>query len=423
MQRGVLVTGIGIVSSIGLNCRRFSESLKAARSGIAFSKRAVQEGAPPFICAELPEISLEEIFAAHKNLPDALIAKARECSSRAPSHIKSAIASTLEAWHGAMLHERGIPEERVGIVVAGSNLTENYQYGLLDKFRKAPEYLSPRFALHHLDTDYVGILSEILSIHGEGFTAGGASASGNVGIIKGLQLLNLGELDACLVVGAQADLSPMELQGYRNIGAYGGKRFSSEPEKACRPFDKDHEGFIYGQASGCLILETYESASRRGAVALAEIAGGSIALAGNRFSDPSEEAEIRVMREAIARSGIRAEDIDYINTHGTSSPLGDDVEISAIKKVFDNNLSNVWINSTKGLTGHCLYSAGIVEAIATIVQMREGFLHANANLDNTIDDECRFCSAEKTAASVETALSNSFGFGGINTSLVIKKGG
>ena len=234
------------------------------------------------------------------------------------------------------------------------------------------------------------------------------------------QLLQLGIIDACVIIGAQADLSPLELQGYRNIGAYGGKRFSSEPEKACRPFDKDHEGFIYGQASGCLILETRESAERRGVEALAKIAGGSICLAGNRLSNPSEEAEVRTMREAVARSGIRAEDIEYINTHGTSSPLGDDVEISAITKVFTKHLSEVWINSTKGLTGHCLHSAGIIEAIATIIQMQDGFLHASVNLDNQIDDRCKFCGPKKIDFNVNCALSNSFGFGGINTSIVIR---
>jgi malonyl-ACP decarboxylase len=423
MRPQILVTGIGVVTSLGLDCARFSESLKQAKSGIGFLKPVSEHGGQEIIAAELPEIRLNDILQSKQDFDGDIVAKAQECSSRVPSCMKSSICSSLEAWHHAGLHERPIPEERVGIVVAGHNLTGNYQFGLMEKFLKSPEYLSPWFAIHNLDSDHVGILSEIFSIHGEGFAVGDASASGNVGIIKALQLLELGYLDACLVVGAQADLSPMELQGYRNIGAYGGKQFADRPEGACRPFDRDHEGFIYGQGSGCLVLETHESAMRRGVLPLAEIVGGAIVLAGNRLSDPSETGEICAMRLALERAQVEPHEVQYINAHGTSSPLGDDVEVKAIKEVFQSHLPDVWINSTKGLTGHCLYSAGVIEAIATIIQMREGFVHGNANLNNPIDDECHFCSAQSTSANISTALSNSFGFGGVNTSIILKRGG
>jgi malonyl-ACP decarboxylase len=155
-----------------------------------------------------------------------------------------------------------------------------------------------------MDTDHIGTISEIFNIAGEGFTVGGASASGNIGIIKGFQMIQLGIVDACIVVGALADLTNMELQGFYNIGAMGGKTFHDKPEKACRPFDRDHEGFIYGQASGCLILESFESAQKRNIPLLAEMLGGSIILDSNRLSDPNENGEIKAMESALKQAGI-----------------------------------------------------------------------------------------------------------------------
>lgn len=423
MRSKIQVTGIGVVTAIGGGCAQFSDSLRTGKSGIGFLSRASEHDGPQIIAAELPDLQLGEIFSSKPNLDEEIVVRAQKCTARIPDSMKSSICSSMEAWHGASLHEKPLETERVGLVVAGHNLTGNYQYKLMQKFLASPEYLSPWFAIHNLDTDHVGILSEIFSIHGEGFAVGDASASGNVGIIKALQLLELGYLDACLVVGAQADLSPMELQGYRNIGAYGGKEFADRPAEACRPFDRDHEGFIYGQGSGALILETSASAECRGVEPLAEIAGGAITLAGNRLSDPSESGEKRVMCMALERAGVTPQDIQYINAHGTSSPLGDKVEVKAIKEIFQGYLSNIWINSTKGFTGHCLYSAGVIEALATIIQMREGFVHGNANLIHPIDDECRFCAAESTPEEISVALSNSFGFGGVNTSIVLKRGG
>jgi malonyl-ACP decarboxylase len=273
-----------------------------------------------------------------------------------------------------------------------------------------------------MDTDHVGTLSEIFQIQGEGFTTGGSSASGNVAIIKACQAIRWGILDSCVVVGALADLSPMELQGFYNLGAMGGKRFHDQPGKACRPFDKDHEGFIYGQAGGCLVLESWESAQKRGIPILAQIAGGALVLDGNRLPNPNTHGEARAMTSALKQAGVQPGDIDYLNAHGSSSPLGDETEIDAVKKVFKENISHLRINSTKSLTGHCLTAAGVIETIATIIQMKEGFIHPNLNLEHPIDDECKFSRQQSIETSISTAMNNSFGFGGINTSVIIKKG-
>ena len=155
---------------------------------------------------------------------------------------------------------------------------------------------------------------------------------------------------------------------------------------------------------------------------LAQVLGGSLVLDGNRLANPNEEGEVRAMASALKQAGVAPGEVDYLNTHGTSSPLGDETEIRAVRRVFKENLSHLWINATKGLTGHCLCSAGVVEGIASIIQMQEGFVHPNVNLDNPIDRECRWVGSEAVSDGINVSMSNSFGFGGINSSVILKKG-
>jgi malonyl-ACP decarboxylase len=424
MEERVVTTGMGAISSVGKNTNEFTDSLKAGRSGISRIRNSFDPPISVSIAAEIHDFSIDSYLAGYaefSGIPPGFTHKVKQCARRSPYAVQCSIAAAAEAWHHAQLFQNPLAPERVGIIIAGNNLTEQYQYSLYEKFKQAPEYLSPTYALHYLDSDQVGTLSEIFEIRGEGFTVGGASASGNLGILKGYQLIQLGLVDVCMVIGPMAHLSPMELQGFYNIGAMGGKRFCNKPEKACRPFDMEHEGFIYGQASGCLILESLKSATTRGVAKLAEITGGALVLDGNHLSNPNEAGEIRAMEKALNLAQIDVTDVDYINTHGTSSPIGDETELKAIRKVFKEKTSDIWINATKAFTGHCLYSAGVIEAIATIIQMNEGFVHPNINLDNPIEYDFKFCGKELTQADIRIALSNSFGFGGINSSLVLQK--
>ncbi|WP_024834505.1 beta-ketoacyl synthase N-terminal-like domain-containing protein [Ruminiclostridium josui] len=420
-KRMVAITGMGIVSSIGNSIPEFTASLKEGKHGI---KKLENMPAPEIsvtIGGQIKNFSFEAGLEKYTLLPAETVKNARQFARRSSLPIQASVLATLEAWENSGLYQEQLKSDRIGIVVSGSNLSQNYTYGHYDKFRNTPEYLTPSYALHYMDTDHLGVLSQLLGVKGEGFTAGGASASGNVALIQGFRMVQSGIVDACLVVGALADLSPMELQGFYNLGGMGGKGFAEEPEKACRPFDKDHEGFIYGQAGGCILLEAYDSASARGASIHAFMLGGAIALDGNRLSDPNEEGEARTMISAMAQGNVEASEVSYINAHGTSTPLGDITELKAIRRVFREHTGNIWINSTKGLTGHCLYSAGVVEGIATILQMEQGFVHPNRNLENPVDIGFRFVGKTSSPAELQVALSNSFGFGGINTSVVFKK--
>jgi malonyl-ACP decarboxylase len=250
---------------------------------------------------------------------------------------------------------------------------------------------------------------------------GGASASGNVAIVNAARLVAAGELDVCLVLGALTELSGMERQAFANSGAMALAGGGTDPASRCRPFDADRGGFVPGQGAACLVLESAGSARRRGTAGWAAVAGHALRLDGSSLACPDAAGEAAVMAEALHRAGLVPGRVDYVNAHGTGSRLGDETEIAALHKVFGDHLARPWLNSTKGLVGHCLCAAGVVEAVATLLQMRDGFVHPNANLDQPIDACARFAGGRAEPARVGVALSNAFGFGGFNTSVVFAR--
>jgi len=214
-------------------------------------------------------------------------------------------------------------------------------------------------------------------------------------------------------VGCMAELSPMEVQGFHQCGALGKNR--------CSPFDSSCEGFVPGEASACIVLESESSATNRGAVPLGEIKSVATLLAGSRQPAPDVKAEAAVMQKALGEANLSADNIDYINTHGTSSESGDHAEVSAINEVFSINDVYPWVNATKSIVGHNLWSASIVEAIAIILQINNDFLHPNKYLKQPINNNIKWVPQEVLTQSVSIALNNSFGFGGINTCSIFQK--
>ncbi|MBZ9609078.1 hypothetical protein G9F73_014840 [Clostridium estertheticum] len=418
--REVVVAGMGIISTVGNSIEEFEVSLRDGKSGISYIKDPITNSMNNFIGAEIKE---EELFSVFSRYQGKLMKKSKHLFKTSNKSTKGAILAGAQAWINAKLDTIKINEDRIGIVVGGSNISPLTSFNMINKCKDSLESVHHRYALNFMDTNQVSVLSEIFNLKGEGFTVGGASASGNIAILKAVQMIQLGIVNACMVIGSMAELSPIELKGFENIGAYGGKSFIKTPEKACRPFDKDHEGFIYGQATACLILEGIESAKERQVEVLATVVGGAETLDSNSLSNPNEDGEVKTMEMAIKSANLDTSMINYINTHGTSTPLGDVTELRAIKRVFKGNINDVWINSTKPFTGHCLYAAGVVEAIATIIQLRAGFVHPQINLDNPIDNEYNFPGNKAEKGNFIYGLNNSYGFGGINTSVILKKGG
>lgn len=417
-QHPVAITGLGIVSSLGVGVNTFRDALRDGKTNFTRSL-AYPILSFPVIGAFIPEVEFKRVLPTFRGFTQEHQQKIQKIARSTPRYLQLGLLASLEAWQHASLPQFPADPTRIGIVAAAQNTSTHYQYDLYNEFQKNPDFLSPGYALHFMDTDYVGVISEVLGIRGEGFTVGGASATGNVALLRGYRLIRDEWQDICVVVSALADLSPMDLQGFHNLGALGGHRFADEPNKACRPFDAAHEGFIYGQGTACIILESALSAQKRKVPILGYLLGGSLSLDANHLSNPSFEGEIRVMQEAMQSAGVAIEDINYINTHGTSAPLGDQVELDAIEKLLGDRTKEVMINSTKGITGHCLWSAGLVEAIATLIQMQEGFVHPNMNLEHPISLRAQLVKNESKSFQINIALSNGFGFGGINTSLIL----
>ncbi len=415
----ICITGMGLITAAGIGVSDFTNALKAGRSGI--SKVIYEDPQIDITIGALlgEKFKANAILEKYLTQDKELLGKATRLATKATLSEQASIVAATEAWCDAELNKNTVDKGNISVVIGGSNLTKQVSYNLYNDFYEEPLYLSPTYAMGFMDTNQVGIISELLGIFGEGFTIGGASASGNIAIIKAMQLLQLGISDVCIVIGALADLTPMEIQGFMNVGALAGKIFAHDPEKACRPFDIRHEGFVYGQGCGCIILETEKSAISRGKQPIANLLGGGIVLDGNRLTNPSKQGEIQAMKKTIKSAGIKQDDIGYINTHGSSSTLGDLIELQSIKEVFGSHLSHIWLNSTKSITGHCLYSAGVIEAIATVLQMNGNFLHTNLNLELPVIPDMPLLSKRLDNAKINVSLSNSFGFSGINTCIAI----
>jgi malonyl-ACP decarboxylase len=307
-----------------------------------------------------------------------------------------------------------LPAEDVGIVVAGSNLQLGRAWQAYEKYRTEPAYLSPRHGYEFYDTHVMALIAEILDLCGPGFTVGGASASGNVAILAGLDMVRHGRAAACLVVGPLPELSPAELQALGAMGALA-------PEGgACRPFDRSAAGFVPGEACAAVLLESDASAAARGATPLAEIAGAWTGLGGSHLPAPDVDSELRAMVGALQDADADIAELDYVSAHATSTPAGDLVECEALRRLLGGRAKDVPVNATKSLVGHALHAAGVVELVALIVQMRGGFVHGTAGLTDPIADDLWLVGPQALDRRIGLGLSNSFGFGSIATSVAVR---
>jgi malonyl-ACP decarboxylase len=407
----VMITGLGVVCSTGHDPKSFEAALRAGTCGI----RPAGDQDRPGFAAPIRDFAPADAFAG-LGIAASLRERAHRVTVHSPWPVRVATVAALQAWAGAGLQHACPAGDRLGVVIGGSNLTGRYADDLRPRHNRNPAYLPGSFALHALDTDHVGTLSEVLGITGEGCTVGGASASGNLAIIHAARLVGCGFLDACLAVGALADLSAMERSGFVNLGAMAA---GAPGRRRSAPFDTGHAGFVPGEGAACLVLESGRSARRRGAPALAELAGYGLRLDASRLAAPSERGEAQVIASAMGQAGLSGRDIGYVNAHGSASPLGDRTEAAALARAFGADVCLPWVNSTKGLVGHCLSAAGVVEAVATVLQMRGGFVHPNAGLAEPVDRRCRFAGPAACRAEITFALSNGFGFGGLNSCIAL----
>lgn len=417
LNKEVAITGLGV---FGPNCpdsKTFSSYLHEGESVIGFQEIEGQKMVGGFIDEQaLKESFCEQLKPNYQSINKLFL--------RASKSVKASLLVAFEAWQSAGLFETEIEPLRVGVVVAGSNISNQITYQTMNQYGADMKFLPPRYALDFFDTSHIGAISEMLPIQGESLTVGGASASGNVALMQAEHLIRLGVIDTCVVVGAMADLSPLELNGLINIGAYGEKKPSENPKSACRPFDRSHQGFILGQSAACVILENKDRALKRNAEILAYYIGGAQMLDRTSLTEPNTKNQALVMQDALKQAGISPASVNYINAHGTSTPAGDISELNAIKEVFGADISRIWLNSTKALFGHCFYSAGVLEAVACVVQMRKAFVHGMPHLSSPVAEGFLYAKGKeaKENQKLQYVLSNSYGFTGINTTILLRKG-
>jgi 3-oxoacyl-(acyl-carrier-protein) synthase len=312
----------------------------------------------------------------------------------------------------------------MGVVVAGHNINGNFAHQNRETFAGEPDLIDGLYALHALDTDHAGCVSEVLQARGPIYTLGAACASGNLALRNAADEIRHHGARVVVVVGAVFDLAPIDLHAMALMGAISWESFNDMPARASRPFDVRREGFIPAHGGAALVLEDLESARRRGARVHAELLAAEAGADGNHLPQPSQEGQTRVMRRALEQARLRPEQIDFISAHATSTPLGDLTEIRSIKEVFGPHASRLKVNAPKSMLGHTCWSAPVVEATAAILQMNAGVLHPSINIDE-IDPEVDLdvCRDGAVAHPVRYLMKNSFGFGGINAVSVFGRGG
>ncbi|MDP2166733.1 MAG: beta-ketoacyl-ACP synthase II [Thermodesulfovibrionales bacterium] len=408
--RRVVVTGIGLVTPLAIGTEKSWACLLEGKSGV---KRITQFDATDFPTKIAGEITGFEPA-------DFIDAKEIKKMDR---FIHLALAASQMAMDDSGLKISGENAERVGVMVGagmgGLPAIERYHSVYLEK---GPKRISPFFIPMLIINLASGQISIRFGAKGPNSAAVTACASGSHSIGDAFRLIQRGYADAMIAGGTESVITPMGIGGFNAMKALSTR--NDEPEKASRPFDSERDGFVMGEGAGVLILEILESAQKRGAKIYAEISGYGMTSDAYHITSPSPDGDgaARCMKAALEDAGIRPEDVDYINAHGTSTRQGDELETNAIKRVFGGHAKRLAISSTKSMTGHLLGASGGVEAGITVLSIHHGVVPPTINLDNP-DPECDLDYIPHNARkmTVNCALSNSFGFGGTNACLLFKR--
>lgn len=402
-QPDLVITGLGITSAIGQGKTAFTSALLQGLHTFKVMQRPARQNGTSFIGAEIDSLSFPEHFSKR-------ILRGASLTGQV------AMITLNEAWNEAKLDN--IDPYRIGLVIGGSNLQQRESVQSYMAYLDRPYYIPPTYGVSFMDSYLGGLCTEQFGIKGLAYTIGGASASGQLAILQAIQAVQTGQVDVCIAMGALMDLSYWECQALRSLGAMGTDRYQNTPEMACRPFDKNRDGFIYGESCGAVIIEQADFAESRRVKPYARISGWAVVMDGNRNPDPACAGEVWVIDKTLKQAKLSAYEIDYINPHGTGSIIGDEIELKAIGKC---SLSHAYINTTKSITGHGLTAAGTVEVIATLLQMKESQLHPSRNLEEPIDSSFNWVKGQAIPHVIENALSLSMGFSGINTALCLSK--
>jgi 3-oxoacyl-[acyl-carrier-protein] synthase II len=405
----VMITGMGTINPLGLDVETTWRNLLAGKSGAG---RITRFDPSPFLTQIACEVN-------NFNPADYMD---RKDARRLDRYIQFAIASTAQALEQAELIIDENNADDVGVIIGsgiGGLLTIDQGYHTL--FEKGPMRVSPLTGPMMIANMAAGQIAITFGAEGPNFCIVSACATGTNVIGEAFEVIRRGDAVAMIAGGSECPFVPFGMAAFHRTGAL--SRRNDEPERASRPFDAQRDGFVFGEGAGIVILESLEYARNRGAKPLAEVVGYAATSDAYHISAPAEggRGAAKAMDRALKKAGLEPTDVDYINAHGTSTPLNDVNETKAIKTVFGDHAYQVPISSTKSMTGHLMGAAGALEAIVCVKTIQEGIIHPTINYEYP-DPECDldYVPNQPRQANIKVALSNSFGFGGHNATIVLK---
>jgi 3-oxoacyl-[acyl-carrier-protein] synthase II len=408
-RRRIVVTGMGIVSPVGIGVQAAWDNILAARSGIATITRFDASAFPSRIAGEVKDFDVGKYLSAKE-------------ARRYDTFVHYGLVATMEAVKDAGIERYAGDLERVGVCIGsgigGLPMIEDTHVAFREGgLRKISPFFVPGTIINMIS----GLVSIQYGYKGPNLATVTACSTANHSLGEAARLIEYGDADVMVAGGAESTVSPLGVGGFCAARALSHR--NDDPATASRPWDVDRDGFVLGEGAGILVLEEMEHAKRRGARVYCELSGYGMSADAHHITAPPEDGEgaARSMANALRNAGLNTTDVDYINAHGTSTPLGDIAECVAVKRCFGEHAAKLAVSSTKSMTGHLLGAAGGIEAVFTALALRDQVAPPTANLFNR-DPKCDLDFVPNAARKmkIRAALSNSFGFGGTNATLVFR---
>jgi 3-oxoacyl-[acyl-carrier-protein] synthase II len=408
VKRRVVITGLGIVSPVGNDIPTAWDNIVSGRSGIRRISRFDPSAFNSHIAGEVKDFDITQI------LP---VKEARTMDT----FIHYGIAAGLQAWKDSGLEITETNAERIGVIVgSGIGGLQRIEETQTEYLERGPRRISPFFVPASLINLISGQISIMLGFKGPSYAVVSACTTGLHSIGDAARMIEYGDADVMMAGGAESTVSPLGIGGFAAMRALSQR--NDDPTTASRPWDRDRDGFVLGEGAGVLILEEYEHAKKRGARIYGEFAGFGMSSDAHHITAPDRDGPRRGIANALRNGGINADQVQYVNAHGTSTPLGDKNETEALKLAFGDHAKKLVVNSTKSMTGHLLGAAGGIEAVFTTLAVHHQISPPTINIFNQ-DPECDldYCANAARELKIDVALSNSFGFGGTNGSMAVRR--
>ena len=408
MKRRVVITGLGIVSPVGSDIDSAWDNIVNGRSGVG---RITRFDPSPFsaqIAAEVKDFDITQYMPAKE-------------AKQMDTFIHYGVAAAVQAWKDSGLEVTEANADRFGTIIgSGIGGLPRIEEQQIDYLERGARRISPFFVPASLINLISGQLSIMLGLKGPSYAVVSACTTGLHSIGDAARLIAYGDADVMVAGGAESTVSPLGIGGFAAMRALSTR--NDDPTTASRPWDADRDGFVLGEGAGVMVLEEYEHARKRGARIYGEFAGYGMSSDAHHITSPDRDGPRRGILHALRDGGINADEVNYVNAHGTSTPLGDKNETEALKLAFGDHAYKLVVNSTKSMTGHLLGAAGGIEAVFSTLAVYHQVSPPTINIFNQ-DPECDldYCANEARQMKIDVALSNSFGFGGTNGSMLVRR--